>query len=131
MRKYLNAPDLGIIMGCLFVFDLFSLWNPEQWFNSGTISNIGEYTAILGLLAIAFVGLGNNNVSEVLAFVLAMLLVLLIGLANATRVIRGKLSSMIVTLGGLFFYRGFIYVTTHGAVTGHRRPYGKTGSPSS
>src|SRR5205814_3726594 len=27
-----------------------------------------------------------------------------------------KLSSMIVTLGGLFFYRGVIYVTTGGAV---------------
>jgi simple sugar transport system permease protein/ribose transport system permease protein len=25
---------------------------------------------------------------------------------------------MIVTLGGLFFYRGLVYVTTHGAVTG-------------
>ena len=49
------------------------------------------------------------------SFVLAMLLALLIGLVNAVLVIRGKLSSMIVTLGGLFFYRGLIYVTTHGA----------------
>ncbi|MBV8224832.1 MAG: ABC transporter permease [Verrucomicrobia bacterium] len=140
MRKLLKRPDLGIIIGCLFVFALFSLWNPEQWFNWGTIRNIGEYTAILGLLAIGqtfvilireidlsvgsvygmvgitFVGLENNNVSDVLAFVLAMLLALLIGLANAALVTRGKLSSMIVTLGGLFFYRGVIYV--HGGVTG-------------
>ena len=69
-------------------------------------------------------GLENNNVSDVLAFVLAMLLVLLIGLANAARVIRGKLSSMIVTLGGLFFYRGFIYVTIHGAMPSIWRPLG-------
>jgi simple sugar transport system permease protein/ribose transport system permease protein len=47
-----------------------------------------------------------------------MLLALLIGLVNATLVVRGKLSSMIVTLGGLFFYRGLVYVTTHGGVTG-------------
>jgi simple sugar transport system permease protein/ribose transport system permease protein len=47
-----------------------------------------------------------------------MLLALLIGLVNAVLVVRGKLSSMIVTLGGLFFYRGLVYVTTHGAVTG-------------
>jgi simple sugar transport system permease protein/ribose transport system permease protein len=47
-----------------------------------------------------------------------MLLALLIGLVNAVLVVRAKLSSMIVTLGGLFFYRGLVYVTTHGAVTG-------------
>jgi simple sugar transport system permease protein/ribose transport system permease protein len=47
-----------------------------------------------------------------------MALALLIGLINALLVIRGKLSSMIVTLGGLFFYRGLVYVTTHGSVTG-------------
>ena len=142
MRKLLKRPDLGIVIGCIFVFALFSLWNPEQWFNWGTISNIGEYTAILGLVAIGqtfvilirdidlsvgsvygmvgitFAGLENNNVSPVVAFILAILLALLIGLANAALVIRGRLSSMIVTLGGLFFYRGLIYVTTHGAVTG-------------
>lgn len=142
MRKLLKRPDLGIVIGCIFVFALFSLWNPEQWFNWGTISNIGEYTAILGLVAIGqtfvilirdidlsvgsvygmvgitFAGLENNNVSTVVAFILAILLALLIGLANAALVIRGRLSSMIVTLGGLFFYRGLIYVTTHGAVTG-------------
>ncbi|MBV8278908.1 MAG: ABC transporter permease [Verrucomicrobia bacterium] len=142
MRKLLKRPDLGIIIGCLFIFALFTLYDPAQWFNWGTVSNIGEYTAILGLLAIgqsfvvlireidlsvgsvygivgiAFVGLENNNVSDVLAFVLAMLLALLVGLVNAALVIRGKLSSMIVTLGGLFFYRGLIYIITHGAVTG-------------
>jgi ribose/xylose/arabinose/galactoside ABC-type transport system permease subunit len=49
MRKLLRRTD---IIGCIFVFALFSLWNPQQWFDWGTISNIGQYTAILGLLAI-------------------------------------------------------------------------------
>ena len=142
MRKLLRRTDIGIIIGCIFVFVLFSLWNPQQWFNWGTVSNIGQYTAILGLLAIGqtfvilireidlsvgsvygivgitFVGLENSNVSVLVSFILAMLLALMIGLVNAVFVIRGKLSSMIVTLGGLFFYRGLVYVTTHGAVTG-------------
>src|SRR5258707_5680974 len=52
MRKLLRRPDIGIIIGCIFVFALFSLWNPQQWFDWGTISNIGQYTVILGLLAI-------------------------------------------------------------------------------
>ena len=138
----LKRTDTGIIIGCIFVFVLFSLWNPQQWFDWSNFSNIGQYTAILGLLAIGqtfvilireidlsvgsvygvvgitFVSLENSNVSVPASFVLAMLLALLIGLVNAVLVIRGKLSSMIVTLGGLFFYRGLIYVTTHGAVTG-------------
>ena len=52
MRKLLKRTDTGIIIGCIFVFVLFSLWNPQQWFDWGNLSNIGQYTAILGLLAI-------------------------------------------------------------------------------
>lgn len=142
MRKLLRRSDIGIIIGSIFIFALFSVWNPQQWFNWGTVSNIGEYTAILGLLAlgqtfvilireidlsvgsvygmvgITFAGLENSNVSVLGSFILAMFLALLVGLVNALLVTRGKLSSMIVTLGGLFFYRGLVYVTTHGAVTG-------------
>jgi simple sugar transport system permease protein len=142
MRQLLKRTDTGIIIGSVVVFVLFSLWNPQQWFNWGNLSNIGQYTAVLGLLAlgqtfvilireidlsvgsvygmvgITFVGLQNSNVSVPASFVLAMVLALLIGLVNAILVIRGQLSSMIVTLGGLFFYRGLVYVTTHGAVTG-------------
>ncbi|MGA7883424.1 MAG: ABC transporter permease [Terrimicrobiaceae bacterium] len=142
MRRLLKRTDTGIIIGCIFVFVLFSLWNPQQWFDWGNLSNIGQYTAILGFLAIGqtfvilireidlsvgsvygivgitFVSLENSNVSVPVSFILAMLLAQLIGLVNAVLVVRGKLSSMIVTLGGLFFYRGLVYVTTHGAVTG-------------
>jgi ribose/xylose/arabinose/galactoside ABC-type transport system permease subunit len=142
MRKLLKRPDIGIIVGCIIVFALFSLWNPEQWFSWSTMVNIGQYTAILGLLAIGqtfvilireidlsvgsvygivgitFLGLEVSNLSVWVSFILAMALALLIGLVNAFLVIRGKLSSMIVTLGGLFFYRGLVYITTHGSVTG-------------
>src|SRR5215831_3528841 len=141
MRRFVKRSDIGIIAGCIFVFALFSLWNPQQWFNWGTISNIGQYTAILGLLAIGqtfvilireidlsvgsvygivgitFIGL-EHDVSVLVSFLAAMLLAFLIGLLNASFVIHGKLSSMIVTLGGLFFYRGLVYVSTHGAVGG-------------
>jgi simple sugar transport system permease protein/ribose transport system permease protein len=45
-----------------------------------------------------------------------MLLAVGIGLLNGVIVIWGRLPSMIVTLGGLFFYRGAIYVWTGGTV---------------
>ena len=97
MRKLLKRTDTGIIIGCIFVFVLFSLWNPQQWFDWSNFSNIGQYTAVLGLLAIGqtfvilireidlsvgsvygivgitFVSLENSNVSVPASFVLAML----------------------------------------------------------
>src|SRR5260370_24670460 len=142
MRKLLKRPDVGVIFGCIFLFALFSIWNPRQWFDSSTISNISQYTAILGLLAsgqafvmlvreidlsvgsvygmvgITFASLENSNVSVLVSFIVAMLFAVVIGLVNAIVVVRGKLSSMIVTLGGLFFYRGLFYVPPPGAVTG-------------
>ena len=141
MRRFLRRSDIGIVIGCIFVFALLSLLNPGQWFNWNTVHSIGRYTAILGLLAvgqtfvilvreidlsvgsvygivgITFIGL-EHNFSVLFSFIAAMLLALVIGLVNASLVIRGQLPSMIVTLGGLFFYRGLIYVSTHGAVGG-------------
>src|SRR3981081_3358159 len=113
MRKLLKRPDVGVILGCIFLFALFSIWNPRQWFDPSTISNITQYTAILGLLTIGqtfvilvreidlsvgsvygmvgitFASLENSNISVLAAFILAMLLALLIGLVNAVFVIRG------------------------------------------
>src|SRR5262245_40296190 len=119
MRKLLKRTDAGIVIGCILIFVLFSLWNPEQWFDGSNLSNIGQYTAVLGLLAIGqtfvilireidlsvgsvygivgigFVSLENSHFSVPVSFGLAMLLALLIGLINAILVIYGKLSSMI------------------------------------
>src|SRR6267143_2553423 len=119
MRKLLRRTDIGIIIGCIFVFALFSVWNPQQWFDWGTISNIGQYTAILGLLAIGqsfvilireidlsvgsvygvvgitFISL-EHQLSVPLSAFLALLFALTIGLINAVIVIHGRLSSMIV-----------------------------------
>ena len=141
MHRFFRRTDIGILIGCIFIFVLFSLWNPEQWFNWYTFTSISRYTAILGFLAIgqtfvvlirdidlsvgsvygvvgiAFISL-EHQLSVPLAAFLALLFALFIGLVNAVIVIRGRLSSMIVTLGGLFFYRGLVYVSTHGGVSG-------------
>src|SRR3984893_69861 len=141
MRRFFRRTDIGILIGCIFIFVLFSLWNHDQWFNWYTFTSISRYTAILGLLAIgqtfvilvreidlsvgsvygavgvAFIGL-EQQLSVPLSFLLAMIFAIMIGLLNATIVIGGRLPSMIVNLGGLFFYRGLIYVSTHGAVRG-------------
>ncbi len=144
MRRFLRRPDIGILIGCSFITALFSFWNHDQWFNWYTFTSISRYTAILGLVAIGqtfvvlireidlsvgsvygvvgilFITL-EHQLSAPLSALLALLFALAIGLMNALIVIRGRLSSMIVTLGGLFFYRGLVYVSTHGGVSGPPR----------
>src|SRR5580704_12024457 len=111
MHRFLRRPDVGILIGCICIFILFSLWNPGQWFNWYTFISISRYTAILGLLAIGqtfvilvreidlsvgsvygavgitFIGLESSNVSVLMSFIAAMLLALLIGLVNGLIVI--------------------------------------------
>jgi simple sugar transport system permease protein len=116
---------------------LFTLIDTSSWLKPRTLNNVLGYTALLGLLAIgetlliickeidlsvgsvygivgmAFIAL-EPTLGVFLSFVVGLLFAALIGFINALLVLRGKLSSVIVTLGALFFYRGIIYITTHG-----------------
>src|SRR6202023_874403 len=111
MHRFFRRTDIGILIGCIFIFILFSLWNHDQWFNWYTFTSISRYTAILGLLAIGqtfvilireiylsvgsvygivgitFIRLESSNVSVLVSFIVAMLLALLIGLVNVVVVI--------------------------------------------
>lgn len=139
ITKFFKRPEATIIFGCILLFLILAIVDTSGLFNFFTIRNITRYTAILGLVAIGVtmlilvreIDLSVGSVYGVvgiafvsfepalgvpLSFVAALLLAAAIGLLNAVLVLRGKLSSMIVTLGGLFFYRGIIYVTTGGTV---------------
>jgi len=135
VRRFFKRPEATIIIGSALIFLIFTIVDTENWFNFFTIRNITRITAILGLVAIGEtllilvreIDLSVGSVYGLVAiafisfepalgvqfsFVAALLMAAAIGLLNAVLVLRGKLSSMIVTLGGLFFYRGVIYVTT-------------------
>src|SRR4029453_1245074 len=71
--------------------------------------------SVYGVVGIAFVSLAPA-LGVPLAFVVALAIAVVIGALNAVLVLRAGLPSMIVTLGGLFFYRGLIYVTAGGTV---------------
>ncbi len=137
IRRFFKRSEATIIIGCLLISVIFAVVDTKNWFAFFTIRNITRITAILGLMAIgetllilvkeidlsvgsvyglaaiAFISL-EPALGVQLSFVAALLIAASIGLLNAVLVLRGKLSSMIVTLGGLFFYRGVIYVTTGG-----------------
>ncbi len=139
MRRFFKRTEATIIIGCVFIFVIFAIVDTDGWFNFFTIRNITRFTSILGLVAIGealliltreidlsvgsvygLVGIAFISLEATLgipiSFVVALSLAAGIGLLNAVLVLRGGLSSMIVTLGGLFFYRGVIYVSTGGSV---------------
>ena len=139
LTRFRKRPDAAIVLGTILVFLVFGAVDPESWFQFFTMINITRYAAILGLLAIgqtivilsreidlsvgsvygivaiAFIA-SEPTLGVPLSLLAALMLAAAIGLLNALLVLRGGISSMIATLGALFFYRGIIYVTTGGTV---------------
>ncbi len=132
-----KRPDIGAILGALILLVAFTVADPQGWWSANTIGNVVHFTAILGIMAIGeslvimareidlsvgavygLVGVAFITLEASLgvpgAFVAAMAIGALAGYVNALFVLRGRLVSMIVTLGALFFYRGVIYVWTGG-----------------
>jgi simple sugar transport system permease protein len=138
-RRFFKRTESGIIIGVLVLIVLFSLLDWERVTSFLTIRNLTRTSAILGFLALGeallilnreidlsvgsvygIVGVTFVTLAASLgvtsAILAALLLAIGIGLLNGVIVIWGRLPSMIVTLGGLFFYRGVIYVWTGGTV---------------
>ena len=139
-RRLLTGQSLGSVIGVCAMLVLFTLIDFNGWWNTQSLANVLQFSAILGLLSMGLalviiareidlsVGsvYGLTGVSFVtlepvlgvpLSFVAAMSLAALIGLLQGLAVVRLKLPSMIVTLGGLFAVRGIIYVWTGGTVS--------------
>lgn len=139
-RKFFKRPEAGIIIGVLIIIVLFSIFDWDNWTRFTTIRNLTRTSAIVGFLALGEamlilnkeIDLSVGSVYGIVgivfvsfetelgvpgSFLLALLVALSIGLLNGILVIWGRLPSMIVTLGGLFFYRGVIYVYTGGTVS--------------
>lgn len=140
LRRLLTGQSLGSVIGVCAMLVLFTFIDFKGWWNIQSLSNVLHFSAILGLLSMGLalviiareidlsVGsvYGLTGVSFVtlepvlgvpLSFVAGMSLAALIGLLQGLAVVRLKLPSMIVTLGGLFTVRGIIYVWTGGTVS--------------
>lgn len=144
LRRYFGRTDAPVLVGVIVLYIAFSIANPLDWLSGQTQSNVLQYTSFLGLVAIgesilivckeidlsvgSVYGLAGiafltfvPSLGVFGALVATLVLAAAIGLVNAFLVLRARLNSVIVTLGGLFFYRGVIYVTTGGIVGGASR----------
>ncbi|PMR68616.1 ABC transporter permease [Halomonas heilongjiangensis] len=138
-RIFARRPDFGAIIGVALLFVVFSLIDFSGWWSGRTLGNILQFTAILGCIAIGqaivimvkeidlsvgsvygLTGIAYITLEADLgipgAMLAAMTIAGSIGFLQAMAVIKGKIPSMIVTLGGLFAARGLIYVWTGGSV---------------
>jgi simple sugar transport system permease protein/ribose transport system permease protein len=117
----------------------FTLIDYSGWWTAQTLSNVVHFTSILGLIAmgqalvimskeidlsvgsvyglagVAFITL-QVDLGVAGAMLAALLIAAACGWLQGVAVVKGGLPSMIVTLGGLFTFRGIIYVWTGGSV---------------
>lgn len=139
MKHLMKSQALGAIIGVAVMLVVFSLIDFSGWWTRQTISNVVQFTAILGFLAMGqalvimskeidlsvgsvygLAGVSFITLEPVLGVpgsaLAALVIATAVGYLQATAVVKGQLPSMIVTLGGLFAARGVIYVWTGGTV---------------
>jgi simple sugar transport system permease protein/ribose transport system permease protein len=94
------------ILGCIAMGQALVIMTKEIDLSVGSV---------YGLTGVAFITL-EANLGVFGAMVAGLVLAACIGMVQATAVLKGRVPSMIVTLGGLFAVRGIIYVWTGGTV---------------
>lgn len=138
-RELARGSGFGAVVGVIVMLVVFTLIDFDGWWTAQTMSNVVHFTSILaliamgqalviiskeidlsvgsvyGLAAVAFVTL-QVNLGVGGAMIAALLIAALCGWVQGVAVVKGGLPSMIVTLGGLFTFRGIIYVWTGGTV---------------
>jgi len=139
MKHLVRSQGFSAVIGSAVMLATFTAIDFDGWWTVQTISNVLQFTAIVGLLAmgqalvimsreidlsvgsvyglsgVAFITLGQS-LGVPGAMAAALLIAAAAGLIQGLIVVRLQIPSMIVTLGGLFSARGIIYVWTGGSV---------------
>ena len=137
--KFIELREFGAVVGVVFLTSFFSFYTGGRFLEKNIqasilivvgelgimvigqallmISNeidlsVGSTFGFIGVLYVSLLGI----VGVELAFFLAILMAAFIGFLNGLFVLKGKASSLIMTLGGLFIYRGLCYYITGGFV---------------
>jgi simple sugar transport system permease protein/ribose transport system permease protein len=134
-----RCSGFGAMVGVAVMLAAFTLIDYSGWWTVQTMSNVIHFSSILALIAmgqalvimskeidlsvgavyglagVAFITL-QANLGVFGAVIAALIIAALCGFIQALAVVKGRLPSMIVTLGGLFTFRGIIYVWTGGSV---------------
>jgi len=137
LRSLFRRPASGALVGTIFLFGGFSIW-AENFLTLDSIASIltiaaelaivamgvtllmiaGEFDlsvgSVLGVTSVLVPWLMIRDVPASPAIVAALAAAAGIGLLNGAIVTKGKIQSFIVTLGGLFWWRGVLFAVTGG-----------------
>lgn len=131
--------EIGVIIGSTVLVSVFSIATEGRWLsirNARVLTQIssllgimavgqtlliisGEFDlsvgSVFGLCGVTFVTLvSKTGLGVVPAFIISMLVAALAGFLNGLITLKGRIPSLIATLGGLFIYRGLVYYVTGG-----------------
>lgn len=131
LRRMLGRPELGAVGGAILVWLFFAAYAPRGFLSLRGTASYLEVSAQIGILAVAvsllmiggefdlsigsLIGLSGAAMAIMstqwglplyVAALIALALVLGAGWINGYLVVRTKLPSFIITLAGLFIYRG-------------------------
>jgi simple sugar transport system permease protein/ribose transport system permease protein len=131
--------EIGVIIGSTVLVSVFSIATKGRWLsirNARVLTQIssllgimavgqalliisGEFDlsvgSVFGLCGVTFVTLiSKTGLGVVPAFIISMLVAALAGFLNGLITLKGRIPSLIATLGGLFIYRGLVYYVTGG-----------------
>lgn len=137
LDRLLSRPESGVIVAALIVYVFFALFAPH-FLTAKVTGNILLASATLGIIAVGVatlmiagqfdlsvgsvyglsaavvVLLVNAGVPGWAALPIVMLFGVAVGIINGLLVTRLEVHSLIITLGGLMFYRGVLLAMTEG-----------------
>ncbi|HEU4782454.1 MAG TPA: ABC transporter permease [Ktedonobacterales bacterium] len=137
LRDLLTWPSIGAAIACIVTFLVFAIWAPnfvsiiamqaaltiaaELGIVAIGVTLLmigGEFDlsvgSVLGLAALTVPLLIQNGIAPILAILIGLAVAAVIGIINGLLVTYTMAPSLIVTLGGLMFYRGIVFALTGG-----------------
>lgn len=137
LRDLLTWPSMGAAIACIVTFLVFAIWAPnfvsviamqaaltiaaELGIVAIGVTLLmigGEFDlsvgSVLGLAALTVPLLVQHGITPILSILIGLAVAAVIGIVNGLLVTYTMAPSLIVTLGGLMFYRGVVFALTGG-----------------
>jgi simple sugar transport system permease protein len=134
---FLLLREIGVISGTILLFVIFAIINGDKWLSIRLLGPLlhtasilgvmvvgqalliiaGEFDlsvgSVCGLTGVTFIAI-SGSIGVIPAFLVVMVIAAIIGFLNGLITLKGKVPSLITTLGSLFIYRGLVYYTSGG-----------------
>lgn len=143
-----NIRDYGMYIALAVIFIVFTIMTGGTFLGPQNFTNLLNQTAYIGVLAVGMtlvivireidlsvgflgaylggfivVAVERNNMSLVLALLIALVLTIIIGFIKGSLVARIKIPSFVVTLGAMFVFKGLLMTATNNTTIPVSNPF--------